>query len=171
MVNGQAVPYSNFASIFRSVFSRTHDLEQPGINQFLGALRQLGVHGKELSCRAVQEAYGSPLPPKVNATAARLAAFRGRVSAGGDGDDEYEQGPQADEEPYVTPIAQRPRPLAAAAAAYLAHAAKSGQYKSLLSIAAEATAAKKASSSTVSSPAAAASSSSGKQQQQKKKQG
>ena len=148
------------------MFSRTHDLEQPGINKFLGALRQLGVHGKELSGRAVQEAYGSPLPPKGNAAAAaRLAAFRGRVPAGvDDDDDEYEQGPQADEEPFVTPVSQRPRTLAAAAAP-LAHAAKSGQYKSLLSIAAEANAAKKASSSSVSSPAAAAdaaSSSSGK---------
>ena len=38
VVNGQAVPDSNLASLFRSVFSRTHDLEQPGINQFLGAL-------------------------------------------------------------------------------------------------------------------------------------
>ena len=74
------------------MFSRTHDLEQPGINQFLGALRQLGVHFKELSGRAVQEAYGSPLPPKGNA-AARLAAIRGRVPAGvDDDDDEYEQG-------------------------------------------------------------------------------
>ena len=92
VVNNQAVPDSNFASLFRSVFSRTHNLEQPGINQFLGALRQLGVHGKELSGRAVQEAYGSPLPPKGNA-AARLAAIRGRVPAGvDDDDDEYEQG-------------------------------------------------------------------------------
>ena len=40
VVNGIAVPESNFASLFRSVFSRMHDLEQPGINQFLGALRQ-----------------------------------------------------------------------------------------------------------------------------------
>ena len=39
VVNGQAVPDSNFASLFRSVFSKTHDLAQPGINQFLGALR------------------------------------------------------------------------------------------------------------------------------------
>ena len=37
VVNGIAVPDSNFASLFRSVFSRTHDLEQPGIHQFLGA--------------------------------------------------------------------------------------------------------------------------------------
>ena len=106
------------------MFSRTHDLEQPGINQFLGALRQLGVHGKELSGRAVQEAYGSPLPPKGIAAAARLAVFRGRVPAGGgdDDDDEDEQGLQADEEPFVTPVAQRPRPLASAAAP-LAHPA------------------------------------------------
>ena len=37
------VPDFNFASLIRSVFSRKHDLEQPGINQYLGALRQIGV--------------------------------------------------------------------------------------------------------------------------------
>ena len=58
VVNGQAVPDSNFASLFQSVISRTHDLKQPGINQFLGALRQIGVHGKDLSGRAVQAVYG-----------------------------------------------------------------------------------------------------------------
>ena len=59
VVNGQAVPDSNFALLFRSVFSRTHDMEQPGVNQFLGALRQIGVQDKELRGRVVQEAYGS----------------------------------------------------------------------------------------------------------------
>ena len=43
VVNGQVVSDSNFASLIRSVFSRKHDLEQPGINQFLGALRQIEV--------------------------------------------------------------------------------------------------------------------------------
>ena len=134
MVNGQAVPDSNFASLFRIVFSRTHDLEQPGINQFLGALHQIEVHGKELSGRAVQAIYGSPLPPRENA-AARLAAFRGRVPAGGidqgDGDND-------DADRFVTPVAQRPRPpplSAAAAAAVPAAAAKSGKYKSLMTVA------------------------------------
>ena len=122
VVNGQAVPDSNFASLFRSVFTRTHDLAQPGINQFLGALRQIGVHGKELSGRAVQAAYGSPLPPRENA-AARLAAFRGRVPAGGvedaGGDDQGDGDNDDDAVRFVTPVAQQPRPpsLSAAAAA------------------------------------------------------
>ena len=105
------------------------------------------------------------MPPPRGDAAARLAAFRGRVPAGGGEDDGDEQG-EEDVDRFVTPVAQRPRPLAAAAAP-LAHAAKAGQYKSLMAIAADATAARKASaasSSSVSSPAAAAgSSSSGKQ--------
>ena len=164
VVNGQAVPDSNFALLFRSVFSKTHDLEKPGINQFLGALQQIGVYCKELSGRAVQAVYGSLLPPRVDA-AARLAEFRGRVRAGVGDDDGDHQGDE-DGDRFVTPVAQRQRPLAAAAA-FLAHAAKSSQYKSLMAIAADATAAKKASaassSSSGSSPAAASSSSKKKQ--------
>ena len=144
-------------------------MEQPGINQFLGALRQIGVHGKELSGRAVHAVYGSPMPPRVDASA-RLAAFRGRVVAGANGDDDGDEQRDEDVDRFVTPVAQRPRPLAAAAP--LAHAAKSGQYKSLMAIAADATAARKASASassfSVSSPAAG-SSSSGKQQRGKRK--
>ena len=183
VVNGQAVPDSNFASLFRSVFSRTHDLEQPGIIQFLGALRQIGVHSKELSSRAVQEVYGSPLPPNGNA-AARLTAFRGRVPAGpgggGDNDDgEEEERPKWDDDAdrFVTPVVQRQRPLAAAAAASpLAHSAKSAastfEYKPLQLAAKGIT----SSSSSVSSPAPAAASatarsSSSSKQKQKNKEG
>ena len=108
------------------MFSRTHALEQPGINQFLGAQRLIGVHIKELSGRAVQAVYGSPLPPRGDA-AARLAAFRGRVRAGG-GDDGVDNQGDKDDDRFVTPVAQRPRPFAAATtAAPLANAAKSGQ--------------------------------------------
>ena len=84
-------------------------MQQPGINQFNGTLRRLGVRGKELSGRSLQEVYGSPLPPRENA-AARLAVFRGRVPAGGG-----EAG--KNEEHFETPVAHRPRPLATAAAA------------------------------------------------------
>ena len=94
-------------------------MAQTGINQFLGALRQIGVHDKELSGRAVEDVYGSPLPPSGDA-AARLATFRGRVSAGG-GDDEQRDD---NSDRLVTPIAHRPRHLAAAP---LGHATKSGQ--------------------------------------------
>ena len=124
-VNGQAVPDCKFALLFRCVFSRTHDMEKPGINQFLGALCQIGVHVKELSGRLVREAYGSPLPLRENA-AARSAAFRGRVPAGVGGDDDDGESPKPDEELFVTPVGQRPRYLAAvAAAATLSHGTNS----------------------------------------------
>ena len=121
------------------------------------------MHGKKLSGRAVHAVYDSPVPPRWDA-AARLATFRGRVPAGAGGDGK-EQGDE-DVDRFVTPVAQRPRPLATAAP--LAHAAKSGQYKSLMSIAADATAARKASAASSSICSQAAwSSSSGKQQQQR----
>ena len=153
VVNDQPVPGSNFASLFRSVFSRTHDLQQPGINQFLGALRQIGVHSKELSGRAVQDVFGSPLPPRGDA-AARLAAFRGRVPTDVPSSEREEEA-----ERFVTHVALRP---------LLPPPAAATQYKSLMAQANEATAARKAasSSSSVSSPAAARSSSSGKTKQQ-----
>ena len=166
VVNGQAVPDSNFESLFGSVFSRTHDMEQPGIKQFLLALRQIGVRNKELSGRVVQKVYGSPLPPRGDA-AARLAPFRGRVPAGAGADEEEKEGPNPDEEAdrFVTPVAHRPRPVADAAAAPQRHGSKSAttQYRPLQPIVA---AGKKASAASVSLPAAAAgtSSSGGKKQ-------
>ena len=48
-VNGEPIPGSNFNSLFKSMVGRKQNLNLPGIAQFLGALRQMGVRSSELS--------------------------------------------------------------------------------------------------------------------------
>ena len=68
VVNGIAEPLTNFNSLFTSMVGHVHDLEQNGIDKFLGALHQIGVKSNDLSGQALQRPY-SQKPPLVRASA------------------------------------------------------------------------------------------------------
>ena len=58
MVNfGKAKPGSNFNKLFKSMVGLTRDLNQPGIDKFLEALRRLNVRSNELSGKELQLNY------------------------------------------------------------------------------------------------------------------
>ena len=63
VVNGVAEPNSNFNSLFSSMVGRVRNLEQPGIDKFLGALRQIGVKSNELSGQPLQRMYSHTSVP------------------------------------------------------------------------------------------------------------
>ena len=67
VVNGVAEPHTDFNSLFSSMVGRVHDLQQPGIDKFLGALRQIGVKSDELSGQQLQRLY-SQRPDQVRAS-------------------------------------------------------------------------------------------------------
>ena len=58
-VNGVLVPGSNFPTLFANMTARRANLNQPGIGEFLSALRQLGVRNDKLSGRELRKMYGS----------------------------------------------------------------------------------------------------------------
>ena len=59
VINGVADPNTDFNALFSSMVGRVHDLKQPGIDKFLGALRQIGVKRNELSGQSLQRMYSS----------------------------------------------------------------------------------------------------------------
>ena len=59
VVNGVVEPNTNFNSLFSSMVGHEHDLEQPGIDKFLGALRQIGIKSRELSGKSLQRMYSN----------------------------------------------------------------------------------------------------------------
>ena len=59
IINGVADPNTDFNALFSSMVGRVHDLKQPGIDKFLGALRQIGVKSNELSGQSLQRMYFS----------------------------------------------------------------------------------------------------------------
>ena len=71
VVNGVAEPDTNFNSLFSSMVNRVRDLEQPGIDKFLGALRQIGVKRDELSGLTLQRMYSQAPSCRVSERAAR----------------------------------------------------------------------------------------------------
>ena len=51
----------NRNSLLSSLVGRVNDLKQPGIDNFLGALRQIGVKSNNLSCHLLERMYsGTP---------------------------------------------------------------------------------------------------------------
>ena len=61
VINGVPEPTTNFNELFSSMVGRVHDLQQPGIDKFLGALREIGVTSNELSGQSLQRMYSTTL--------------------------------------------------------------------------------------------------------------
>ena len=59
VINGVAEPNTDFNTLFSSMVGRVHDLQQPGIDKFLGALRQIGVKSYDLNGQSLQRIYSS----------------------------------------------------------------------------------------------------------------
>ena len=57
VVFGKAEPGTNFNNLFKSMVRPTRDLNQPGIDKFLEALRRLDVRSNELSGKELQLKY------------------------------------------------------------------------------------------------------------------
>ena len=74
-VNDVHVPGSNFRTLFANMTARRANLNQPGIGEFLSALRQLGVKSDELSGRELRKMYGTSPVRAVHAWQTRLAAL------------------------------------------------------------------------------------------------
>ena len=57
VVFGKAEPGTNFNNLFKSLVGPTRDLNQPGIDKFLEALRRLGVRSNKRSGKVLQLKY------------------------------------------------------------------------------------------------------------------
>ena len=57
VVYGDALPGSNFKSLFKSMVSNQQDLHQVGIDDFLRALQSLGVKKDEISGEPLKVKY------------------------------------------------------------------------------------------------------------------
>ena len=62
VVLGKAEPGTNFDNLFKSMVARNPNLNQPGIEKFLEALRSIGVRSSDLSSRELQVKYSPPAP-------------------------------------------------------------------------------------------------------------
>ena len=62
VVFGKAKPGTNFNNLFKSMVGPSRDLNQPGIDKFLEALRRLGVRSNELSGKELQLKYEPQVP-------------------------------------------------------------------------------------------------------------
>ena len=72
VLNGVAKPNTDFNALFSSMVGRVHDLKQPGIDKFLGALRQIGVRSNELSSQSLQRMYScTPAHVRISERTAR----------------------------------------------------------------------------------------------------
>jgi len=103
-INGETISGTNFNELFKSMVGPKPNLNLPGIAQFLGALRQIGVKSTELSGIKLQELYRGA-PPK-GAPRARLATLRGQQQ-GIEEEAEDEEDDSADMS-FTTPQARRP---------------------------------------------------------------
>ena len=66
VVYREAIPGSNFKSLFTSMVSRRQDLRQVGIDEFLRALRSLGIKKDDLSGETLKYKYTKDALYKVN---------------------------------------------------------------------------------------------------------
>ena len=57
VVNGRPIHGSSFNALFSSMVTANPDLNQPGIDQFLGALHTMGVKEEDLSARTLKSKY------------------------------------------------------------------------------------------------------------------
>ena len=62
VVYGDAIPSSNFKSLFKSMVSNQHNLNQVGIDEFLRALRNLGVKKDDISGEPLKIKYSNVAP-------------------------------------------------------------------------------------------------------------
>ena len=62
VVNGDAIPDSNLKLLLKSMVSNQHNLNQVGIDEFLRALRSLGVKRDDISGMPLKIKYGSVAP-------------------------------------------------------------------------------------------------------------
>ena len=62
VVCGKAEPGTNFNNLFKSMVGPIRDLNQPGIDKVLEALRCLGVRSNELSGKELQLKYEPQVP-------------------------------------------------------------------------------------------------------------
>ena len=107
-VNGEKIPGSNFDDLFKSMVGRKQNLNLPGIAQFIGALRQMGVRSSELSGSELKEMYKGTKPH--GGIQSRLAALRGNEQVGTEeavGEDKFFDPFEA---AYASPKEHRPQP-------------------------------------------------------------
>ena len=64
MVYGEAIPRSNFKSLFTSIVSRQQDLRQVGIDEFFRALQRFGIKKDDLSGETLKYKYTKNAPYK-----------------------------------------------------------------------------------------------------------
>lgn len=77
VVNGEAQPGTNFDKLFKSMVSMRPDMRQPGLDKFLGGLRQIGVKPNEVSSDRLQKIIRKP---QLHGTDEhQLAVARGRI--------------------------------------------------------------------------------------------
>ena len=62
VVYGDAIPGSSFKSLFKSMVSNKQNLNQVGIDEFLRALRSLGVKKDDISGELLKIKYSSVVP-------------------------------------------------------------------------------------------------------------
>ena len=79
VVFGKVEPGTNFNNLFKSIIGPTRDLNQPGIDKFLEALRRLGVRSNELSGKELQLKYEPSVPRK--SSQFQLAALKAEPSS------------------------------------------------------------------------------------------
>ena len=59
VINGVAEQNTNFNALFSSMVGQVYDQQQPGIDKFLGTLRQIGVKDNGLRGQSLQRMYSS----------------------------------------------------------------------------------------------------------------
>ena len=126
-VNGELIPGSNFTALFSNMTARNANLNQPGIGQFLSALRQLGVKSEELSGERLRRMFASTSPR--GPIQPRLAALRQPTLAIGQWEQQVADEEEEEDEPeaaFETPkrsslsrtsLSRIPRPALPPAAA------------------------------------------------------
>ena len=62
VIYGEAIPSSNFKSLFKSIRSSQQNLNQVGIDEFLRELRSLGVKKDEISGKPLKIKYKNVAP-------------------------------------------------------------------------------------------------------------
>ena len=66
VIYGEAIPGSDFKSLFTSMVSRRQNLRQISIDEFLRALRSLGIRKDDLSGETLKYKYTKDAPYKVH---------------------------------------------------------------------------------------------------------
>ena len=62
VVYGDAIPGSNCKSLFKSMLSNQHNLNKVGTDEFLRALRSLGVQKDDISAEPLKIKYSNVAP-------------------------------------------------------------------------------------------------------------